>query len=176
MNDLSFSRSLRPLLLLLPLVALLGCEMNGGAAGTDEALPHSHRFPLRIDNQVVEVQLAVTREEMRQGLMGRKELGTDEGMIFIYRRPMQASFWMKNTPLPLDVGYFSPEGILMEIYRLHPHDERPVQSRSNQVQFALEMNQGWFSRNRIRPGAFLDLDLLREALRDRGFQPEEYGL
>jgi uncharacterized membrane protein (UPF0127 family) len=97
-------------------------------------------------------------------------------MAFIYARPTQVSFWMRNTPLPLDIGYFTAAGELIEIYPLHPHDETPVPSRSNVVQFALEMNQGWFQRNGVRPGAKLDMKALAAALRERGLDPTRVGL
>lgn len=150
-----------------------GCTTEEGET---PALPASHWFELTIDKKTVQVQLAVTRAEMSKGLMERKELQPNEGMLFVYRRPIQASFWMKNTPLPLDIGFFNPEGILLEVYRLFPYDETSVPSRSDQVQFALEMNQGWFSKNKVRRGALLDLEELREALRARGFDPVEFGL
>lgn len=159
-------------------LTLAGCS-NAGPAGPEgerESLPHSHRFDLRVGDRVIQVQLAVTRAETTRGLMNRHEMAPDEGMLFVYPRPIQASFWMKNTPLPLDIGFFTPDGTLVEVYRMHPHDQTSVRSRSNRIQFALEMNQGWFSRNRVRPGAVLDLNVLREALTARGFEPQSYGL
>lgn len=155
---------------------LTACNNGNTASPAAEALPHSHRFTLRIDGTEVQAQLALTQDEMAKGLMGRQELAANEGMIFVYPRPIRASFWMKNTPLPLDIGFFDPSGKLIEIYRLYPNDETSLRSRSNQVQFALEMNQGWFSRHGIRTGASLDLDLVRQALTARGFDPAKYGL
>jgi len=139
-------------------------------------LPHEHRFTLRVGERPLEAQLALSREEMAQGLMNRRDLAPNEGMLFVYPRPMEASFWMKNTPLPLDIGFFTPDGTLVEIYRMHPYDETAVKSRSNRVQFALEMNQGWFAQNQVRTGAKLDLDLVRQALVARGYEPLRYGL
>lgn len=169
-----FRFSLAPLLALL-LVAS-GCSRSPASDESAQPLPHSHRFPLRVGDQSIEAQLAIAPREMERGLMGRTELGENEGMIFLYRQPIRASFWMKNTPLPLDIGYFNSDGILLEVHRLHPHDQTPVRSRSDRIQFALEMRQGWFSENRIRRGASLDRELLREAIGKRGFDPADYGL
>jgi len=151
--------------------------LTAGCAGqkvtpAPDHLPASHWFEMKIDKKDIRIQLVVTQEEMQRGLMHRTELSADDGMIFPYTRPRKVVFWMKNTPLPLDIGYFDSAGILREIYQLHPFDETSVPSRSSEIQFALEMNQGWFSRNKIRPGAALDLDLLAA----RGFEPSDYGL
>ncbi len=108
--------------------------------------------------------------------MFRRDLGPDEGMLFIYARPQAMSFWMRNTPTPLDIGFFDGEGVLREVYPMQPFDESPVRSRSAAIRFPLEMNQGWFSANQIKPGAKLDLKALADALRARGFDPRRYGL
>lgn len=141
-----------------------------------ESLPSSHWFEMKIGEKEIRIQLVVSEKEMARGLMHRTELLADDGMIFLYPKPRKVVFWMKNTPLPLDIGYFDSNGILREIYQLYPFDETGVPSRSSEIQFALEMNQGWFSRNNIRPGAALDLSLLAKALEARGSDPVEYGL
>lgn len=108
--------------------------------------------------------------------MDRHDLGRDDGMIFIYESPQQMSFWMRNTPTPLDIGFFSPTGVLEEVYPLHPFDETAVASRTMRLQFALEMNQGWYRENGVKPGAQIDLKALVAALQARGFNPKRYGL
>jgi uncharacterized membrane protein (UPF0127 family) len=131
---------------------------------------------LKVGDRTVHGQLAIHAPEMERGLMGRRELARDQGMLFVYREPSAMSFWMRSTPLPLDIGFFSADGELTEIYTMLPYDETPVRSRSGQLQFALEMNRGWFHDNDIKPGARLDLMGLREALKARGVAPEDYGL
>ncbi len=122
------------------------------------------------------LQLAVTTPEMERGLMERTQLGPDDGMLFVYPRPQAMAFWMHDTPTPLDLGFFGAEGILREVYPLYPFDERTVASRSTALQFALEMNQGWFAAHGVRPGAALDLAAVRAALAARGFAPAAFGL
>lgn len=133
-------------------------------------------FAIKIGARTVQMQLAVFPPEMEHGLMGRRDLGSDQGMLFVYREPTPMSFWMRNTPLPLDIGFFSRGGELKEIYTLLPFDENPIRSRSDALEFALEMNQGWFHDHGIKPGAALDLAALREALKARGLAPEDFGL
>ncbi|WP_052361493.1 DUF192 domain-containing protein [Geminisphaera colitermitum] len=72
----------------------------------------------------------MTEAEQRHGLMGRTDLGNDDGTIFIYTLPQRMSFWMRDTPTPLDIGFFDKDGILREVYPLHPYDETPVFSKS----------------------------------------------
>ncbi len=133
-------------------------------------------FPIRVGSQVVQMQLAITEPEMEHGLMERRELGADQGMLFVYAAPTSMSFWMRNTPLPLDIGFFDPAGRLREIYPMYPYDETPINSASDRLQFALEMNQGWYRAHQISPGARLDLAAVRAALKARGFDPAHFGL
>lgn len=133
-------------------------------------------FPIAVGGNIVRMQLAVRPQEMQTGLMFRRDLPRDGGMLFIYERPQEMGFWMRNTPTPLDIGFFDAEGVLQEIYAMHPFDERTVLSQSDRLRFALEVNQGWFGDNGVRPGTKLDLEAVGEALRARGFEPARFGL
>ena len=161
------------------LAVLVGCALfTLGCAPLEEdvAAPADRMFPVSLGDRTIHVELAVTQEETSRGLMFRESLEEDSGMLFVFRNPRRMSFYMRNTPLPLDIGYFSAAGILREVYALHPFDENIVPSQSARIQFALEMEQGWFSANGIRRGAQLDLEDVVGALRARGFAPEEFGL
>ncbi len=146
----------------------------GGPAGGAKTVMDF--FPIRVGDKTVRMQLAVRSDEMQRGLMGRRDLGRDDGMIFIYDRPQQMTFWMRNTPTPLDIGFFRSDGVLAEIHALHPFDEKTVSSGGHELRFALEMNQGWYRANGVKPGATIDLKALAEALKARGFNPAKYGL
>lgn len=156
-----------------------GCdqgETTPKVASPENAAPFAQHFPFTIGGKTVQLQLAVTREEGAQGLMHRRSLGEDEGMLFIYAAPQAMSFWMPNVPINLSIGFFSPQGELKEIYTMYANDAKPTPSASAQLQYALEMREGWFRENGVRPGTRIDLDELRAALRARGFKPESYGL
>ena len=133
-------------------------------------------FVVKVGDQPVRLQLAVLLPEMEHGLMDRRNLGRDEGMLFVYRAPQSLSFWMRHTPTPLDVGYLSSTGELAEIHPLLPFDETPVKSRSDRVQFALEVSQGWFRERGVKLGAQMDLKAVAAALKERGFEPRKFGL
>jgi len=122
------------------------------------------------------VQVVVTQEEQQRGLMGRRDLGEDDGMVFVYPLPQPMSFWMRNTPTPLDIGFFTVDGALGEVYPMYAFDETPVQSAGQDYTLALEVKQGWFAKNGVKKGAKVDLAQLAAALRARGFKPERYSL
>ncbi len=124
-------------------------------------------FPIRVGDATVRMQIAVTPAEMQRGLMGRTDLGPNDGMLFVYDTPKRMSFWMKNTPTPLDIGFFTADGELREVYQLFPYDETPVASYADNYLYALETNQGWFKANGLKSGARLDMEALRAALQAR---------
>lgn len=168
-----FIRRLFSLSALALLILLTAC---GNDAKKAEALKSiDERFPIKIGDRVVQMQVALSSGEMQRGLMFVKSMGADEGMIFVFQRPQILGFWMRNTELPLDIGYIDPDGTLREIYPLHPRDEKSVPSMAVR-QIALEMNRGWFARAGVKPGAKLDIRALQDAMRARGFKPEPYGL
>lgn len=167
-----FRRSLPFLALLVLLTACGGSD----AAKNAEPKTVDDRFTIKVGDRTVQMQIAAMLPEVQKGLMFRKTMGEDEGMLFVFTAPQQQGFWMRNTTLPLDIGFFDPAGELKEIYPMHPLDERRVTSRSRNIQFCLEMNQGWFKRNDVKPGAKLDLKAVAGALKARGLKPEQAGL
>ncbi len=140
------------------------------------AIPKSvnDHFDVRVGTEVVHMQLAVLDQEQQRGLMERGVLQPNEGMIFVNAAPSRQSFWMHDTPTPLDIGFFTPDGRLAEIYPLLPFDERLVSTHSDRIQFALEMNQGWFHQHGVGLGAQIDFKALAAALKARGFEPAKY--
>ncbi|HKB57317.1 MAG TPA: DUF192 domain-containing protein [Lacunisphaera sp.] len=160
-----------------PLFALALLTACGGSDTAKNAGPKSvdDRFPIKIGDRTVQMQVAALPPELQKGLMFRQTMGEDEGMLFVFTAPQQQGFWMRNTTLPLDIGYINPTGELKEIYPMYPLDERSVTSRSRNIQFCLEMNQGWYGRNGVRPGAKLDLKAVAEALKARELKPEAAG-
>ena len=162
--------------LLLPLLA--GCEGGRKVADAPARAPEDIevRYTVAVGGREVQMQLAVRPGELQRGLMGRAGLQPDEGMLFLFARPQRMSFWMRNTPLPLDIGYFDQEGVLREVYPLFPYNETPVVSVAEDLRFALEMRQGWFREHGVRPGARIDLEAVAAGLRARGFDPAVYGI
>jgi uncharacterized membrane protein (UPF0127 family) len=151
-----------------------GCKED--ATPTAETLGAEAWFPFKIGDVAVKLQVVVRPMELQQGLMHRAMLGDDEGMLFVYPEPSGRSFWMRNTLIPLDIGFFDAKGVLREVQAMNPLDENPVTSFSSSIQFAVEMNQGWYREHGLKPGAQLDMAALRKAILSRGFDPKVIGV
>lgn len=140
------TRSPLLLFLVLCLSFIAGCEQH--SAQTFQ-LPTK---TLKINGTKLLVEIVDTPELMQRGLMFRDNLAEGTGMLFDFKEPKKMGFWMKNTKIPLSVGYVSPDGILMEIYDMKPLDETPVSSKSENLRYAIEVPQGWFKKVGISAG------------------------
>ena len=110
------------------------------------------RVSLRVGTHHVEAQLADTEESRSIGLMFRDTLQENEGMLFVFPRPHQATFWMKNTRIPLSIAFIDRLGVILEIREMQAGDETLTRSGFDTVLYALEMAKGWFAKNRIFAG------------------------
>ncbi|MCC6354751.1 MAG: DUF192 domain-containing protein [Verrucomicrobiae bacterium] len=132
----------------LCLVLLWGC---GAAAGDPR------RTPLRCGDAVVLVEVADDPAERAQGLMMRREMAEDHGMLFVFDEAGRQSFWMHNTLIPLSIAYLGEGGEVLEIHDMFPLDRSAVASESGAVRYALEVNRGWFQRRGIKAGDRFDM-------------------
>ena len=115
---------------------------------------------LRVGDKTLHVQLADTPLTLEQGLMYRKTVLPYDGMIFVFSKPQQVAFWMKNTLIPLDVGYFDSKKVLREIYSMKPLDLTPILSKSRDIQYALELPAGDFVKKGLKVGDTVDYKIL----------------
>ena len=97
------------------------------------------------------VEVARSVEEQAKGLMFRTEMGADEGMLFVRNPPDQASFWMKNTVIPLDIIYVGRDGRILNIADAKPYDLTPLPSKGVAAA-VLELNGGRAAQLGIKPG------------------------
>jgi len=98
------------------------------------------------------VELALTAKEQAQGLMFRRSLAPDGGMLFDFGETREASFWMRNTLIPLDMLFIDADGHIADIHeRAVPLSEEPIES-SVPVRAVLEVNGGTVARLGIKPG------------------------
>ncbi len=109
-----------------------------------------------LEEEILIVEIADKEETRKQGLMFRTQLPEGHGMLFIHPKPQILSFWMKNTYIPLSIGFFDEECRLINIENMPPCQEgiflKNFTSSSPAV-YALEVPQGWFAKKNIRPGA-----------------------
>jgi hypothetical protein len=106
---------------------------------------------LRVGSGTITAEVADTEAERAKGLMKRRELPDDEGMLFVYQRDQKLSFWMKDTTIPLSIAFIAADGTVREIYEMKPLSLRPVESQYS-VRYALEVRQGTFERLGVEPG------------------------
>ena len=114
--------------------------------------PRLPTMKLWVGTNEVTAELAANDRQIAIGMMRRTSMAEMDGMLFLFARPGQRAFYMRNTLVPLSCAYIDPDGTILEIYDLKPLDETPIPSKSDQVQFVLEMNQGWFERHGVKPG------------------------
>ena len=100
------------------------------------------------------VQLAQTSSEHQVGLMHRKDMPQQEGMLFVFPRLGTQCFWMKNTLLPLTAAFVADDGTIVNLADMQPHSEESHCS-TKPVRYVLEMNQGWFAKKGIKAGSKL---------------------
>ena len=130
------------------LLLLLPACTDSNAEPPESELPVTR---IRVGNHEITVEVAADRTSLRRGLMFRDSLPEDHGMLFIFPVEQPLSFWMKNTRIPLSIAYADSQGTIVRIADMEPFDESRVPSGAP-AQFALEMNQGWFSRKGILVG------------------------
>jgi uncharacterized membrane protein (UPF0127 family) len=139
-----------------------GCSAQGQAGKTTGQTQKLEPLALTLKKSsggevTISAEIARTAEERAVGLMNRTALPDGEGMLFVFDRDEQLSFWMKNTLIPLSIAFITREGRILEIRNMAPRDLSAIQS-SRSVRYALEVPQGWFDRTGLAPGDLLDLE------------------
>jgi uncharacterized membrane protein (UPF0127 family) len=111
--------------------------------------------------RVVRVEVADDAEERARGLMGRRELAADAGMLFVFPETTRGGFWMKNTLIPLSIAFYDETGAILRILDMEPCRADPCRVYDPGVAYrgALEVNQGAFDRWGVSPD---DTLILRE--------------
>jgi uncharacterized membrane protein (UPF0127 family) len=113
------------------------------------------RVRLTIGNHSLDVYVARSDDERSLGLMFRREMAAQEGMLFVCDVPAYQSFWMKDTPLPLSIAFIEEDGTILQIEPMQPETLAPHRSE-RPVRYILEVNQGWFDERGVEEGARLE--------------------
>jgi uncharacterized membrane protein (UPF0127 family) len=99
----------------------------------------------------IDAQVAQNDETRMVGLMYRKEMPANEGMLFVFEQSSAVCFWMKNTLLPLTAAFIADDGTIVNLADMKPQTT-DSHCATRPVRFVLEMNQGWFAKKGIKPG------------------------
>lgn len=121
--------------------SLLGCQKE----------PEQKTSATTLCGKVVHLEIAKSPEKRRRGLMGRTSLPHGQGMIFIFEFEHYLSFWMKNVPIPLSIGFFDNLGRLLQVHEMVPEAPTTLEaayrrygSHPHMARYAVEMEAGWF--------------------------------
>ncbi len=131
----------------------LGLNLGVASAQTGPQ-PRLPTIKLQAGIHVIQTELAVTADQQATGMMFRRQMGTNEGMLFVNDEPGVRCFWMRNTLLPLTIAFLADDGTIVNLADMEPLSERSHCS-ARPVRFALEMNLGWFAKRGIKVGARL---------------------
>ncbi|ARO89154.1 hypothetical protein EBAPG3_013660 [Nitrosospira lacus] len=106
---------------------------------------------LEISGHAVFAEVAHTHDARSQGLMFRRSMGENNGMLFVFSFTGRHSMWMMNTDIPLSVAFLDEKGVILNIADMLPHT-RTAHSSAGAAKYALEMNRGWFKTRNITAG------------------------
>ena len=124
--------------------------------GRDPQAQNLPRVAMRANGHLLGVQVADDEAKRETGLMFRKHLGEDEGMLFVFPDSQRRGFWMRNTFVPLDIVYLDADRRVINVAQMLPRDERSVYSAAP-ARYALELPVDAARRLGIKPGMVLEL-------------------
>jgi uncharacterized membrane protein (UPF0127 family) len=116
-----------------------------------QALAQMPRIELNAGFHRIEAEVAADQPNRTQGLMNRRSMAANQGMLFVFTQADRHCMWMRNTLLPLSVAFLDEQGRIINIEEMAPQTETN-HCAAAPARFALEMNQGWFAGKGIKTG------------------------
>lgn len=129
---------------------LLGLFLLFGAVFS--ALAEMPRIELSAGIHRIHAEVAYTDAMRQQGLMHRRAMAPQDGMLFVFEQSERFCMWMKNTYLPLSVAFLDEAGTILNVEDMAPQTESS-HCAAKPARYALEMNLGWFSQRGLRAGS-----------------------
>jgi uncharacterized protein len=159
------SRLLLVVLTMVLAVCSQGCRQSAELPPPDNSLqidpvhghllraqPRLRALKVWLGDQELLAEVARRPVEIATGMMFRTNMTDAEGMLFVFPDAEKRSFYMRNCSVALSAAYMDPSGQILETINMQPHDETGIPSASDNVQFVLEVPQGWFDRHNVRAG------------------------
>jgi uncharacterized membrane protein (UPF0127 family) len=145
---------------LLAFVTAFG--MAACAGDHDVADPPPSEVTFDGSDAVLYVEIADDPSERRRGLMGVRHLPADEGMAFVFDRPVSTGFWMKDTPIPLSIAFVDEEDRVVGLREMEPctADPCPSYGIGEPYVMAIEANAGWFDEHGVEDGDRAKLEVM----------------
>ena len=142
--------AMKPLLAALVIALLLPAGQTNAADAA--ALPE---VTLSINKHALTAEVAANDNTRTTGLMHRRMMPENRGMLFVFTDEANHAMWMKNTFIPLSVAFIDSKGVITNIEDMKPHTE-DAHPATRPVRYALEMNLGWFAKRGIKAGAKIE--------------------
>lgn len=139
---------------LLHVLAIAALSSSLWASAQDGPQLNLQRIKLTAGMYLIDAQVALTPEQRQIGLMFRKDMPQQEGMIFVFEQATPQCFWMKNTLLPLTAAFVADDGTIVNLADMKPQTTDSHCS-AKPVRYVLEMNKGWFAKKGIKAGSKL---------------------
>ena len=117
------------------------------------AQPRLPTIKVWLGSEELKTELALKPIEIATGMMFRTNLAENEAMLFVFNAPGPRNFYMRNCTVPLTAAYINPDGVIEEFAKLDAGDTNGVSSKSWNIQYVLELPQGWPERHNVRTGA-----------------------
>ena len=134
------------------LSTLLACCLPAQAQSGPQ--PRLRTIDLTAGIHVIKTELAVSPEHQQTGMMFRRVMGTNEGMLFVNDEPGVRCFWMRNTLLPLTIAFIADDGTIVNLADMDAQSDASHCS-ARPVRYALEVNRGWFAKRGLKAGSKL---------------------
>ncbi|MGZ5290185.1 MAG: DUF192 domain-containing protein [Actinomycetota bacterium] len=136
------------------LTLLVAACSSGGVAPSGTPSVSAASVTFDGTSATLTVQIADTDAERHEGLSGRSSLPADTGMVFVWDQPVETTFWMKDTLLPLSIAFVAEDGRILAIHEMHPCEADPCPTFGAPAPFsaAVEAPAGWFEANGIAVG------------------------
>jgi uncharacterized protein len=145
------------------ILSMLTLQLTGCAHAAARDLDRLYeKAKFRLGKKEFTAYLADDDQKRSQGLMFIDKLPPDTGMLFIFEEERRQGFWMKNTLIPLNIGFFDSKGVLTEAQEMKVAESLvsksvPSYQSIGPALFALEMNSKWFEKHKIKIGTRLEL-------------------
>jgi uncharacterized membrane protein (UPF0127 family) len=133
-----------------------------------QAQPKLQTVKIYLGAETLDAELALTDQQRSTGMMFRTNIQETDAMLFVFPGPFQAKFWMKNCPESISAAYIGPDGVIAEIHHLEKNDTNSVVAATDNIQYVLEVKDGWFARHNINPGTVIRTE--KGSLRETFFQ------
>src|SRR5688572_29131184 len=130
---------------------LLAASLIAAVALEADAQLAPRTTTLKFGTHTLKVEVVASDADRARGLMHRKPMGRNDGMLFIFDEPAYHAMWMKDTLIPLSVSFVDAQGTILNILDMEPQTLDTHMSAGPSI-YAIEVNKGWFAEKKVKPG------------------------